>query len=425
MVCRFKAIRGTVRCKWLTTPWGHVILLYSTTFLIILPYMCSNLQFSIYNFTKMDSKPGRDKMMKENHLRLVHVEQKKKLIQNTDLLNKMWKIKDPDLAITIITTARKPAGEEVYKPFYLTQVVWKMLWLIYEAQRTNTFDLKVSFSVCNVDADPSIHKEAIDLVSSLHVINKYDNLYDKSYRQWNIFEKEKQDYVYCLNSSLVDNPKFVLLVEDDSYPNNDLFLVLNTILSKNASLHTSHYDPSSKHDKQSKVKDATYIKLFHPERVIGYISVEPDRLTELFGISAVFGTILLLLYEFAWNYKLKTLNHRKMLWLSFMVYVALLAMAIGRPHLLNLRRLFAPHFYSFMSAPECCTPAMLFPNKGARDVVEHLSSTPCYINNAKDTVLHRYIKTQHHKAFVVQPNLFKHIGFLSSLRQKFLNPYVV
>lgn len=405
----------------------HIIILYGMTFLLILPLMCSNLQFSIYNFTSMDSKAGRDQMLKENHMRLLEVQKIKHFIEKTGLLEGIRNLSSPDLAITIITTARNQ-GVDNYKPFYLTQVVWKMLWLIYKGQMNNVFDLSISFSVCNVEGYPEVHKEAIDLTSYLHVNNKYQDKRDKSFQTWNIFEKEKQDYVYCLNSSLARNPKFILVVEDDSYPEDDLFMVLRTLVSSSSTpVHHKHYGLSSKHGKQAKIGDSTYVKLFHPERLIGYISLEPDRLSELFGVSAVFGTALLLLYRYTVNKRIATqsLYHRNVIWLLFVMYVALFVMAVGRPHLLKFRRLFPPHFYSFMSAPECCTPAMLFPHDGAQEVVEHLSSQSCYPKNAKDTVLDNYIKAKNRIAFIVQPNLFKHIGFFSSLRQKFLNPYVV
>lgn len=401
------------------------LLLYIVTFLVVLPIICRNLQFSVYNFTKMDSKYGRDRMVKENQVRFTQIEQKRKYVQKTDLFEKMWKLQKPDLIITVITTLRRPLDGENYKPNYLTQVVWKMLWLIYRAQKTKTFDLKVRLSVCNVDSSPELHEEAMDFVSSLRVINKYINQQDKSYRRWNVFEKEKQDYMYCLNSSLVDNPKFVLLVEDDSLPEDDLFSVLNTVVSKDSPFHTSHYEPSSKFDKQYKAQDAIFIKLYHPDRLLGYISLEPDRLTELFGISSVFGTILFVFYSIAINRRFELLRNHRMLWIILMLYVALVVMAIGRPHLLNLRRLYSPYFYSFMSAPECCTPAMLFPNKGAHKVVQLLNREVCYAHKAKDTLLYQYIQQEDHRAFLVQPNLFKHIGYLSSLRQKFLDPYVV
>ncbi|KXJ13702.1 transmembrane protein 246 [Exaiptasia diaphana] len=417
-----------VRCKlWIAGKSArHIIMLYGLTFLLILPLICSNLQFSIYNFTSMDSKAGRDQMLKENQMRILEIQKKKHFIENTDILERMRNWTSPDLAITIITTARNQ-GADNYNPLYLTQVVWKMLWLIYEGQRNNIVDLKVSFSVCNVDGYPEVHKEAMDLTYFLYVNNKYQDKHDKSFKTWNIFEKEKQDYVYCLNSSLEQNPKFILVVEDDSYPEDDLFIVLKTLISSGTPVHKKHYGLSSKHGKQFKIGDSIYVKLFHPERLIGYISLEPDRLSELFGISSLFGTVLLVVYRYTINKRIasESLYHRNVLWLSLFIYVALVVMAVGRPHLLKFRRLLSPHLYSFMSAPECCTPAMLFPHHGAQEVVEHLSSQSCYPSNGKDTVLDKYIKAKNKKAFIVQPNLFKHIGFFSSLRQKFLNPYVV
>jgi hypothetical protein len=146
-------------------------------------------------------------------------------------------------------------------------------------------------------------------------------------------------------------------------------------------------------------------------------------LTELFGLSALFGTILLTLYSY--TIPKLTRSQTNTMWLCLAVYVTLVVLAIGRPHLVGFRRLFSPYLYSYMAAPECCTPAMLFPRHGAQQVVAHLNTHPCYANNAKDSVLDRFIRNEHKHAYIVQPNLFKHIGFFSSLRNKFLNPYVV
>ena len=70
--------------------------------------------------------------------------------------------------------------------------------------------------------------------------------YNNNYRI-NIFEKEKIDYIFCLNATLdiiknYDNHNnnksktsssvsdFVLLVEDDAYPHQDIFAVLHSVI---------------------------------------------------------------------------------------------------------------------------------------------------------------------------------------------------
>ena len=76
--------------------------------------------------------------------------------------------------------------------------------------------------------------------------NHADN--DNNNYRVNIFEKEKIDYIFCLNATLditknynnLNNNKsetssssvsdFVLLVEDDAYPHQDIFAVLHSVI---------------------------------------------------------------------------------------------------------------------------------------------------------------------------------------------------
>ena len=76
--------------------------------------------------------------------------------------------------------------------------------------------------------------------------NHADN--DNNNYSVNIFEKEKIDYIFCLNATLditknyddLNNNRsktssssvsdFVLLVEDDAYPHQDIFAVLHSVI---------------------------------------------------------------------------------------------------------------------------------------------------------------------------------------------------
>lgn len=399
-------------------------LLYLGTFGVILPLLCHRMQFSLYNLYDMNSKEGRDQLISENNIRIIIARQHKKVLKEIYSIPQDRTLNKPvDLAITVITTVRNPNNLENYQPLYLTQVIWKFLWLMNQAKMSG-FQPNVLLSVCNVDVRPNRHQEATDLVPIIPVINRYGND-AKSFPNVNIFEKEKQDYVFCLNSSLSRNPKFVLLIEDDAYPSDDMFLVLEHLFRQRLYLNMTDLSFRQHHQYEHHVNNITYVKLYHPERLLSYFSLEPDRLTELFGVSTLFGTILVILYDHVIAKVPHSRSRINVIWGCFVVYISLVVIAIGRPHLLELRRLLSPFLYSYMSAPECCTPAMLFPRRGAQQVIDHLNSHPCYPHNAKDTVLDQFIKTEHRHAYIVQPNLFKHIGLFSSLREKFLNPYVV
>lgn len=103
--------------------------------------------------------------------------------------------------------------------------------------------------------------------------------------------------------------------------------------------------------------------------------------------------------------------------LYFLVYFMLLTAAIGRPHVIQLRRLW-PGAYSLLPATECCTPAVVYSRTSALQVAQHLASRRCRRGYAKDAVLYDYYRSGGAgDAYVVEPNLIKHIGAKSSLNR--------
>ena len=67
-------------------------------------------------------------------------------------------------------------------------------------------------------------------------------------------------------------------------------------------------------------------------------------------------------------------------------------------------------------APDCCTPANVFPRRQIPHVVSALQAFKCRQGFAKDHALDA-IKWRHETgAFLIEPNLVEHIGFYSTLR---------
>ena len=72
---------------------------------------------------------------------------------------------------------------------------------------------------------------------------------------------------------------FILLMEDDAYPESDLFEVLANVL----------------HSRVSRVpefRSALFFKLYHPERLQGYFNPEPTRIVEWILLSAMAASLL-------------------------------------------------------------------------------------------------------------------------------------
>ena len=265
--------------------------------------------------------------------------------------------------------------------------------------------------ICNVETKPDSHKEVKALPQWISSFERTDTKHERSQSKYNsIFEKEKQDYVFCLEKSLALNVSHVLLVEDDAIPLQDLFPVLDLLVFSNYS-HTN-----------SRVsKEVTYFKLYHPERLLGFISLEWERIPELLSLSSLMSLLLLRIYTL-WRPTYS--NSRRLLWILFFIYSTLTLIMLGRTNLMALRKI-SKYLYQVTPAPSCCTPAMLFPRKGGQLAAEHLKSVTCGIRYAKDIALEGFIKKNKLTAKMIQPNLFKHIGLISSLRSRPINPLIL
>ena len=310
------------------------------------------------------------------------------------------------LAITVITVSRSIEDEE---PHYLIQVVAAFLRLLHENRRLlSSYDIHLS--ICNVDSTPHLHKDVKTLPEWIPVYTRYENRNKKKeYVEKPILNKEKDDYTYCLDKALEKNISHVLLVEDDAFPRNELFIVLDNLIFSSA----KRFENAS--------NDVTYYKLYHPERLLGYISLELERIPELLSLSALLSVALLLIYE-RWRKKMST--SPLVIWIVLYIYCSLLLLAIGRVNIMEFRRI-SRHLYQLTPSPSCCTPAMLFTREGGKRISNYLKTVIDRAKFAKDIAIDEFRKKNKLVTRFIQPNLFKHIGHVSSLRLKLLDPFIV
>uniref|UniRef100_UPI00358F9C93 post-GPI attachment to proteins factor 4 n=1 Tax=Myxine glutinosa TaxID=7769 RepID=UPI00358F9C93 len=291
-----------------------------------------------------------------------------------------------DLAIVVVTIGRRE--------HYLTRVVTALHHLLTECGSPCR---QHHLAICNVDPRPRSHTEALDLAPLAKVFSRLDDemASAESERAGNVFEKEKQDYVFCLRWGLNLHPQNVVLLEDDAVPQGDFFPVLHHILTRRAA------------------QRALYLKLYHPERLQGYLHPEPARHLEWLGLGLM-GAYLLYAPLYAVvhpNRHLKALT-----FLVLVVMIMLAAELVGRFYILELRRL-SPHLYSLAPASECCTPGMVFSSAGGKLALELLLAETCRQGHAKDMALYVTARQSGKTALVVEPNLVSHIGEHSSLNR--------
>ncbi|XP_018430652.1 PREDICTED: transmembrane protein 246 [Nanorana parkeri] len=294
------------------------------------------------------------------------------------------------LAVTIITTRRRSDYH------YLLQVARGFLDRMSECGKDcSTFQILI----CNVDSFPEDHSDACLLSHLLPMVARdWSKHVDKAP---NRFEQEKQDYAFCLSRTLeAYNPKYVLLIEDDAVPLEDIF--------------TAFFHLVQVRFPQEPLGGGLYVKFYHPERLQGYINPEPMRILEWIGLGGLAGLVL------TWVYTL-TLRHQQFSWrvfVAFTIYAMLLAELAGRHYLLELRRI-SPALYNVVPVTECCTPAMLFSEVSAGRTLSYLKEIECKPGYAKDIALYHELRRRGEWAWALEPNMVKHVGMFSTLRGSF------
>ena len=389
----------------------------------MLPVVCFNLRHTRMEplFTRNDTSET-DRLLTENSARVEYSLDMLSKFGETDISPCLrnntissTELFGNGLAITIVSVSRVTSvAGQTYYPKYLIQTVAKFLELL-----NKTSDINVQLSVCNVDQHPERHHDMTSLPKWLPVNQRANTSYDKSLNYNALLDKEKQDYVYCIERLLATNMTYIMLVEDDALPNENLFKVLKNIFRQMKQTNLGSHIGAPR-------DEFSYIKLYHPERLVGYISLESVRILELISTALVFTMTMLTLERLVLDrYSSNVSNgYSRIYILALFTYFILVALCLDRYNILQLRRI-SNNLYYLTPAPSCCTPAILFSRKGATTVSSYLRGVTCKKGFAKDTALDKLVLKQKLYPKLVEPNLFKHIGHFSSLRNGFIDPYIM
>ncbi|XP_055506237.1 transmembrane protein 246 [Leucoraja erinacea] len=299
----------------------------------------------------------------------------------------------PHMAVVIVTTVRSQGAE--YR--YYLQVAAALHRLLRRCPWCRHYRLMG----CNVHPWPAEHWQAEGAASRLvPVVRRFADGGDGQPQpepESERFEKEKADYLFCLSRGLALQPRYVLVMEDDALPSPDLFPVLRDVLERRLA-----------------ARDPLYVKLYHPERLQGFLHPEPARIMEWAGLGALGGGLLFYLHRRLTGGWASSLSSS----LAFCALAALCMLAAegyGRVYLLEARRA-SPQLYAMSPASHCCTPAMAFTARGAARALRYLRARRCRSGFAKDSALYEALRDEGDTAYVVEPNLVSHIGLYSTLR---------
>ncbi|KAH9489107.1 hypothetical protein Btru_057697 [Bulinus truncatus] len=275
------------------------------------------------------------------------------------------------------------------------------------------FNSSVPF-ICNVDAFPSTHFDAVNLYKLLPYTERYGNNslgilplnIPKTNRKFidlamhkSKYHKETLDYTFCLLSAAVLNPRYVLLLEEDTIAHEDFPDVLQ---------HLIQFRLNSLLDQHR--KEFGYLKLYFPLKWQGF-AFEFTKLVDLFSYT-VLGTAVVSLGYYLTVFKSASFqNLNSLLSIAFCVTL-ITCLLIGRQNIIELRRL-SKHFYRLQSLEGCCTQAMLYPPSTIQPLSEHLVSSAS--NKHTDLAILDFMYSHSLRTLQVEPNLFFHTGLYTSL----------
>lgn len=310
-----------------------------------------------------------------------------------------------EIVFAIITMRRNyPDSSNERELNYLTQITGRTLELLQNVSDSRSL---LPF-VCNVDRDPGTFPEASKLRRHLRVIDAYSGgrLELKQLNEEEPLSKEKDDYVFCLETGLRLWPQasYVILIEDDSMPINSFIADIWAIIRQ--------LKFTKKRDNVSGRNDVAFVKLYHGEqlrKIPWLIQVVPIAST------LGYGTVRLL------ESRIRSgAASGKFPWAAFSAqfcFWLLLFYCLGHSIFTQMRRVLTGGSV-YLTVPEsCCTPAVLFTTETAGITLDYLKARKARKHYAKDHMLDQLPWDTGLRAYQTDTNLVYHIGRYSTLRR--------
>ena len=384
----------------------NFVLLYILTFVVLLPLTCRNLRYSKY-YTG-----GGDGETEEKQLLMVQENERlaKEALDNLADLpeeKEMTKTQESSVNVTFgvaIITAKRSASLSVngqfYSPSYLTRVLEGIQLSLRNAkQRISNFQSKVI--VCNANGENDLSEELKRLVSKVKIIHLKSGQKGAS-----IFTKEKSDYANCLKLLMENvNSSYYIVFEDDALPKKAFFYTVTKIVN---------FWPRIQDDVMS-------VKLYHPETFLEYTTYPSfSRVVEAICVGILSGFLIALFHTLFIN-RDEEFQLQILIFVLAGIYFVALIECIGRVYFTEVRR---SHwqFYSMVPSPGCCTPVMLFTKPGA-NIFSKCLTNKSYESEKLDFLLEKCAYDNWMTTWYIEPNLASHIGLISSLRHRALDPF--
>ena len=395
-----------------------IVFTFLVTFLVLLPALLHDTPGSLYFFDEFQNKEHlREILLNDNSERASNARIYLSALKRTNVnVSNLWNKVNRggphkhSVALCIVSKGRPSKPDQVAE--YLTQTVAGLLRLVED--RTSDLPYRLQAFVCNIQSDSVTHTEAMDLESFIPVHSRVNHVQDKLISK---YTKHGLDHAWCLNQSTQMGTDFVLMVEDDTIPKPDMLNILAYAIQQ---ITMSH----SRDEVVNRTEQIAWVKLFHGTRYLGFISLEPNRLPELFSLGVVLGSVFTALARAISMMCRSSRVHISYYtyWIISSIYITLVLLAIGRQSLLSLRSQLSPSLYLMVPAPKYFSPAMLYTSQSARSAGKFLETCHVGPKYPTDAAIYDFAKQSHLNSYYVEPNAFSHIGLISTLHKSETSP---
>ena len=388
----------------------YMLWLYIITFGVILPVICRDWIYSPY-FSRDANAADLVKMADDKNTHRLH--DATAYFNDVDTLGMESSKKNGDnLTIIIVTVERTKtkqkedlAGRKITTG-YLTQTMAALHELVSKDIHFNNKHI----IICDVDKQPN-RKEVRHLRGIFNVTSKYGT---SNVSHTNMYVQELQDYTFCLRTSISLQSKYVMVLQDDALPRQNLFRELKGILDRLTPYRILHNEPVH--------HNIGYVSLYYPMKWSAYHHFNYMHLSELLMIGLCGGSIFILLSKvitITISSKCKPRcrhnpwKHTCQLFAWGFLYHLLLAIGLGRPYILNFVQ-YLPMLYHTSPAAGCCIQAVVYPKMIVKKLIPFLEHSSCNQSFPLDVLLYHYMSQNNLYRYLIEPHLVNHIGMVST-----------
>ncbi|XP_033753135.1 transmembrane protein 246-like [Pecten maximus] len=385
-------------CKRLSTGTLFLFTVYLLVILLVV-FVCKNIPLSpLFKLFHHDQNKLLERASESNKLRLwtaTRYFESKKPADSMKFYDREFE-DQMDIVIVVVTVRRKTVKK--FSLGYLTQTAAALDRIV---RKNKSFDIKLF--LCNTETKGLEHKEARFVSLYIPMITKSNGESEKRIiEKNNTYRKETTDYIYCLDHARSMSPRYILMVEDDSIPNENFLEVIKHSL------------------KQLGDRKFAYLKLYYPLKWQGF-AFETSRVVELLCFGAIGGSLSLVLHRLC-LLKRQWKRSQNVHFTAGFLYIIVVIYLIGRQNIMTFRS-WSHHLHLLLPSPACCTPAMLYPVDAVPSLVHFLNSSQHQENEEHiDLQIYNFTMTNNLPGYQVEPNLFRHVGMVSSLSSKIKQP---